>query len=206
MKTDVVLLSGGGMDSLVALAMMLHEFDRDSILLMHANYGQKAGPQEWTAVGHQARHYGLQHPIEMLLLTLYGSRLTGGEPVKADTPHYVPNRNMILIAYAAAAAMRLDCHRVAGGWQSGDTSCPDVQPHFLGLMEHALQHATDDWFRILAPLGPLTKYQIVGLGSDLEVPWHLTWSCFGGDEEPCGECQGCVRRELAFKRRDNNNG
>ena len=206
MNTEVVLLTGGGMDSLVALAALFQEFDRDGILLLHANYGQTAGPREWEAVLAQAKHYGLQHPIEMLLLTLYGSTMTGGEPVRPDMPHYVPNRNMILIAYAAAAAARLDCHRVAGGWQAGDTSCPDVQPQFIHLVERALQVGMDMPFRVLSPVGPLTKYQVVCLGSGLKVPWHLAWSCFEGDEEPCGECLGCTRRELAFKRRDNNDG
>ncbi len=45
----------------------------------------------------------------------------------------------------------------------------------------------------------LTKAQVVKIGLDLKVPYELTWSCYEGQEKPCGKCGTCIDRAEAFR-------
>ena len=51
---------------------------------------------------------------------------------------------------------------------------------------------------MLAPLIELSKADIVRLGSDLRVPWELTWSCYLGGDLACGVCDSCRLRLKGF--------
>jgi 7-cyano-7-deazaguanine synthase in queuosine biosynthesis len=44
----------------------------------------------------------------------------------------------------------------------------------------------------------LSKVQIVQRGRELGVPIDETWSCYMGDETPCGMCDSCRLREEAL--------
>jgi 7-cyano-7-deazaguanine synthase len=46
------------------------------------------------------------------------------------------------------------------------------------------------------------KHEIVKIGVPLGVPYHLTWSCYSGNEEHCGECGPCFMRRTAFERNE----
>ena len=43
-----------------------------------------------------------------------------------------------------------------------------------------------------------TKAQIVKIGLELKVPYELTWSCYEGNDKPCGTCGTCRDRQNAF--------
>ena len=43
-----------------------------------------------------------------------------------------------------------------------------------------------------------SKAQIVALGSKLQAPLELTWSCYKGLDKHCGKCGTCVERKEAF--------
>jgi len=42
------------------------------------------------------------------------------------------------------------------------------------------------------------KNKIVALGSELGVPFELTWSCYYNADRPCGACVSCIERAEAF--------
>ena len=44
----------------------------------------------------------------------------------------------------------------------------------------------------------MTKAEVVKIGLELKVPYELTWSCYEGNERPCGTCGTCRDRQTAF--------
>jgi len=57
-----------------------------------------------------------------------------------------------------------------------------------------------DKIRIEAPAIDLNKEEIVNLGIEVGAPMELSYSCYKGDDKPCGVCESCVRRKRAFKK------
>ena len=39
---------------------------------------------------------------------------------------------------------------------------------------------------------------VAALGTELDAPLHLTWSCYQGGDRPCGLCDACVLRARGF--------
>lgn len=193
----VILLNGGGMDSLVTLAFLLEEHAPEDVISLHYWYGQKAYPKEVEACIDMAKWYKVIAK-EAQTVELRGSSITNGTPTDYDLPHYVPQRNLILIACAAAFGQSIGVSVVAGGWQSGDTDCPDVQASWLDWVQDVVRQGGYPEFQLRTPLGPFTKDSVITTGDSLGVPWDLAWSCFYGDRLPCGVCLGCSRRRSAF--------
>jgi len=65
-------------------------------------------------------------------------------------------------------------------------------------MSQAIDLCDNGPARLYAPFQVWTKAQIVRRGADLKVPFHLTWSCYKGEEIHCGRCGTCVERAEAF--------
>ena len=55
-----------------------------------------------------------------------------------------------------------------------------------------------DPIEVRTPLLDLTKADIVRLGVSVNAPLELTWSCYRGDERPCGTCDACGLRAKGF--------
>jgi len=55
--------------------------------------------------------------------------------------------------------------------------------------------------KIHAPLGQMTKTQIIGKGLELGVDYSLTHSCYDPSEtgEACGQCDSCLLRLNGFR-------
>ena len=51
---------------------------------------------------------------------------------------------------------------------------------------------------VLHPLLELTHAYIIRRGIELDAPLHLTWSCYRGNDVPCGDCDSCVLRAKGF--------
>jgi len=51
---------------------------------------------------------------------------------------------------------------------------------------------------IRTPLISCTKEEIVRLGMAHDAPLHLTWSCYLGEDRPCGVCDACRLRAQGF--------
>ena len=45
----------------------------------------------------------------------------------------------------------------------------------------------------------VTDKQMIELGGQLDVPWHLAWSCRMHADRPCRVCAGCRRRIRSFE-------
>jgi 7-cyano-7-deazaguanine synthase len=201
------MLLSGGLDSVTALAWSLSQ----GYVVEHAlsfTYGQQH-IREIEAARAIAQHYGIAHDV-IELAPIQGSRLTnlGNIPQRRDlstidediAPTYVPNRNMIFLSYAASRALLGPSSILIGGWNAADGSnYPDCRDDFLAAAERTLQLATLRPFSIVRPLIDDDKPAIVRRAIALDVPIHLTWTCYLGGEAACGTCDACQLRLAAFR-------
>jgi 7-cyano-7-deazaguanine synthase len=206
-KSALVLLSGG-LDSVTALAWARQQeyVFRGTISFI---YGQRH-IREIDAASSVAAHYGLSHQV-VTLSAISGSLLTdlGDIPQGRDlsslsetiAPTYVPNRNMIFLAYAAAHSLLGDAMYLIGGWNAADAlNYPDCRDSFLASTEQTLRLATLREFTIIRPLIRDDKPAIVQRALALRAPIHLTWTCYLGEGLACGKCDACQLRIKAFQK------
>lgn len=203
----VVLTLSGGMDSAVLLYYLRSA--GDDVLCLSVDYGQRHR-KEIQAAARIAQINQCQYRLADLSAVrplLAGSSQTGDLDVPEG--HYaeesmkqtvVPNRNMILLALAGAWAVSQKADAVAYAAHAGDHAIyPDCRSEFADAMEVALRLC--DWRKVelLRPFVNSTKSDLVRLGTDLGVPFGMTWSCYKGLEKHCGKCGTCVERREAFE-------
>jgi 7-cyano-7-deazaguanine synthase len=211
----VIVIASGGLDSTV-LAYWLTAKDF-RLTLVSFDYGQRHRVELERAV-EIARRLDSAHKI--IDLTSLGELLTGSaltdSSVDVPNGHYtddsmkstvVPNRNAIMLDVAVSIAIAERADAVAFGAHAGDhTIYPDCRPEFVEQFTRTVEVANDgllpSGFQVLAPFLTLTKTDIVGMGTMLNVPFARTWSCYRGTNVHCGQCGTCVERREAFQ---NNN-
>ncbi|GIM27678.1 7-cyano-7-deazaguanine synthase [Clostridium polyendosporum] len=212
MKKAVVLLSGG-LDSTTALYLAKEQgFEVYSISF---NYGQRHN-KELECAKNIAEKAGVkQHIVVNTNMDAWGgSALTDesievpeGDENRKDIPvTYVPARNMIFLAYAASYAEVVGAQDVFIGVSQVDYSgYVDCREEFIKAMENAINMGTvcaveqGRKIKIHAPFMFMTKTQEIELGMKLGVDYSDTWTCYKGDELPCGECDSCLLRIKAFE-------
>jgi 7-cyano-7-deazaguanine synthase len=208
---DSVAVVSGGMDSVAMLYSLVHVRRRP--LVLSFNYGQKHSKELEFAACHAD---ALDLPHKIVDLTSVSSLLSNSALVgDAAVPegHYaddtmkatvVPNRNMIMIAIAAAACINYGGNLLGVGVHAGDHPVyPDCRPKFIDEVEQTLKTANVGFispdFRLYAPWLHRSKDFIVQQGELIGVPWGQTWSCYKGEELHCGLCGTCVERREAFE-------
>ncbi len=213
MKKAIVLLSGG-LDSSTTLAMA-HEEGYELYALTFL-YGQTHS-REIESAEKLAEHFDVdEHKILDIPLEEIGeSSLLGDEeeiPSHAEDEigdeipsTYVPARNIVLLSYALSYAESVDADAIFIGANARDYSgYPDCRPEFYDAFERMAEKGTKrgvegDPIDIRYPLIDMTKGDIVEKGTELNVPWELTWSCYEGGERACGECDSCKLRLKGFQ-------
>ena len=205
----VCLLSGGMDSSTLAYLARSRGYD---ILALHLNYGQRTEARELRAARAVAERLGVLEflPVSVEYLRLFGrSSLTDPsvaveqfDPAKPELPNtYVPFRNGNLLAIATSYAESRDAEAVFIGVQALDYSgYPDCRPQFIEAFQRVIDLGTADTtsIRLETPFVGLSKTDILRIGTDLGVPYDLTWSCYQGEEEACGVCGSCHFRQAAF--------
>ena len=117
---------------------------------------------------------------------------------------YVPARNTIFLSFALGYAEAIAAERVYIGVNALDYSgYPDCRPDYIQAIQEVFRLGTKQGrsgepIKIIAPLIDLKKTEILQLGNQLGVPWHLTWSCYAGNDIACGVCDSCQLRLAAF--------
>ena len=115
---------------------------------------------------------------------------------------YVPFRNGLFLASAASLAISKECEVIYYGAHADDAAgnaYPDCSSAFNRAINDAIFIGSGNQCRVEAPFVGLTKAQVVKIGLDLKVPYELTWSCYEGQEKPCGKCGTCIDRAEAFR-------
>ncbi len=204
-----VVVYSGGLDSTTLLYKLIAE--GTEVRCLGFNYGQRHR-KELERAADICESLGVPYQVvdmSGLAALLPGSSQTDYS-VEVPEGHYeeesmkktvVPNRNMIMLAMAAAHAIAMDIEWIAYAAHAGDHAIyPDCRPSFVNAMERAFQQS--DWkeVHLFAPyaLIGLDKGDIVAEGIRLGVPYEKTWTCYKGLEKHCGKCGSCRERKDAF--------
>jgi len=214
--TRAVALLSGGLDSGVALATW-RERGGEVALALTADYGQRAAAEEMRAARTLADRFGVAwRPLPLPWLG-DAARHAGSALVDADgelplqsvedpgdeqsaAAVWVPARNLVLIAAAAAhaEAWRADAIVVGFNREEAETF-PDNSASFVRSLESALADGARRSMKIASPTQAWTKREIVAEARQLGLARCDFWSCYAAGPEPCGVCESCARSDRAWQ-------
>ncbi len=215
-RMRAVALLSGGLDSATSMAMWLAQGDQVSLCLT-ADYGQRSAAMEATVAQSLARRYalewqGLQLPWLGQVAAGAGSALLpGGEELpqpkagslgdeQSAAQVWVPARNVVLLAAAAAYAESLQAQAVLVGFNLEEAQhFPDNSEAFLQAMEAALAWGTRNQVKVVSPTLGMDKPQIAAAARDLGLQPDELWSCYAAGPKPCGSCESCLRSQRAWQ-------
>ena len=215
-RRAVVLLSGG-LDSATTAAVGLAEgFDLHALSI---DYGQRHR-FELTAARRIAASLGIKHHVTVSvgLGSLGGSALTdeievpqdrGDDEIATGIPvTYVPARNTVFLSLALGCAEVIGAADLFMGVNAVDYSgYPDCRPEFIAAFERTANLATkagvegSSTFRIHTPLIRCSKAEIIRWGTELNVDYSLSHTCYTPNEKgvSCGRCDACLLRLKGFR-------
>lgn len=215
MAEPVVVLLSGGLDSSVLLHHVVREFCSSAVSAISYCYGQRHSRElicaKWQAdAAHVAEHRLIDISFVGDLARDTSSLVNGGKAVpdldqvpddeRDQPPTYVPNRNMMLLAIAAAYAEGKGARNLFYGAQAQDEyGYWDCTEQFLERINAVLALNRRDAVTVSAPFVSKSKADIVRLGVELGVDFLHTWSCYRGGAIACGRCPTCVERLNAFR-------
>jgi len=214
MKKAISVMSGG-LDCTVATSVYDKDYEIHAITF---NYGQKASEQEIKASGKICEKMGWNHYVVDLpwLAQISNSSLNTSEEIPEVTEEdlnniekssetasnvWVPARNTVFTSIALSYAESIGAEIIIVGWngEEGETF-PDNSKEYLEEFNELIEVGSPDKIRIEAPAIDLNKEEIVELGIEVGAPMELSYSCYKGEEKPCGVCESCMRRKRAFKK------
>lgn len=210
MKKAIVLCSGG-MDSCVTTAIANKNY---SLALLHLNYGQLTEKRELKAFKDIAEFYNVNERLIIdigFLKQIGGSSLTDRKMKLSENQDidrdevpdsYVPFRNANILSMAVSWAEVIGAEKIFVGAVEEDSSgYPDCRDVFFKAYNEMLDLGTKPSTKIVieTPLIHMTKSEIISLGTKLNAPLYLSWSCYQHEEKACGVCDSCQLRLRGFR-------
>ena len=214
MKKAISVFSGG-LDCTVATCVYDNDYEIHAITF---NYGQKAFAQELKASKKICEEMGWTHEVIDLpwLSDISNSSLNTDDNIpevseddlddldkSSETASnvWVPARNTVFTSIALSYAESIGAEIIIVGWNNEEgLTFPDNSEEFLNEFNELIKVGSPDKIRIEAPAINLNKEELVELGVKVGAPMKLSYSCYKGEDEPCGVCESCVRRNRAFKK------
>jgi 7-cyano-7-deazaguanine synthase len=220
-----IVLFSGGQDSTVSLAWALERFAR--VETIGFDYGQRHKVELEARLKVRARmpalrpawaeRLGDDHVVRLdALAALSNTALTRDIAIEiAETglpTTFVPGRNLVFFAFAAALAYRRGAkHLVAGMCETDYSGYPDCRDDTIKAMQLALNLGMDRRFVIHTPLMWIDKAATFGLAQDIggaafiDLLVEDTHTCYLGDRSQrhdwgygCGTCPACRLRADGF--------
>lgn len=200
----------GGMDSTLSAYMMKNE--AYEIIAVHFNYAQRTQTKELECFHAVCDDLNVKnrYVLDLDFFKQLGASALTDENLEVPTGGveegvpitYVPFRNGIFLSMAAAIAEKEGAEAISIGVVEEDSSgYPDCRESYIKSMEQSINLGTKETtnIQIHMPLVNLKKSQIVQKSLDLNVPLHLTWSCYKNEDEACGVCDSCRLRLKGFE-------
>lgn len=208
-KSKFVHIFSGGLDSTVLLYDLLNQGHK--VTCIHFQYGSKHNKAELDCAKKTCEITGTPFfvfDLESLFSYFHSTLLKRGGPIPKGyytdstmQSTVVPFRNGILLSIAAGFAESIDYEAISYGAHSGDHAIyPDCRPVFVKAISQAIMEGTYKKIRLTAPYLHMSKSAIVTRGSELKVPFQMTWTCYNGNAKAghCGKCGSCSERIEAF--------
>ena len=214
MKKAISVMSGG-LDCTVATAVYDKDYDIHAITF---DYGQKAATQEIRASKEICEKMGWSHEMINLdwLSRISNSSLNTDDDIpevdendldnldkSSETASnvWVPARNTVFTSITLSYAESIGAEIIIVGWNGEEgATFPDNSKEYLDEFNELISVGSPEKIRIEAPAIELDKEEIVKLGLEVGAPMELSYSCYKGEEIPCGVCESCMRRKRAFKK------
>ncbi|HEX4157394.1 MAG TPA: 7-cyano-7-deazaguanine synthase QueC [Rhizomicrobium sp.] len=225
-----LVLFSGGQDSTTCLAWALGRFPR--VETVGFDYGQRhavelsARPAILTRIRSEfpdwAPALGADHVLPLgLLSAIGGSALIAGGDQDENPPKlhglpatFVPGRNILFLAAAAALAWRRGIRHLVGGMCETDYSgYPDCRRDTIDAMARALGLGMNAQFEIHTPLMWIDKADTWALAEALggkkfvQLIVDETVTCYAGDRSlrhdwgyGCNACAACELRARGYER------
>lgn len=220
----VLVLLSGGQDSTTCLFWARREFPNSPVYALTAHYGQRH-QAEVGAAAHIAGLAGVSgHDVVDLAPVLAGAEsalVRPGLDIEAsggfrdvEAPgglptSFVPGRNLVFLAVAAAYAARRRCQAIVlGVCQTDYSGYPDCRLDFVRSMTAAIRSSLPTELQdieVYTPLLNATKADTVRLMSDLAKEDGNAWmalqmsvTCYHGRSPGCGACPACLLRAKGF--------
>ncbi len=221
-----LVLFSGGQDSTICLAWALERYER--VETLGFDYGQRHRIElEQRAVLRDAlvaikpqwrQRLGPDHVLDLSVLgAISDTALTSDKAIEMGAKNlpntFVPGRNLIFLAFAAALAYRRGLTRIVGGMCETDFSgYPDCRDDAIKAMQVALNIGMESRFVLETPLMWIDKAQSWALAEQLGGPALIeaivehSHTCYLGERGVrhdwgygCGECPACKLRAQGFK-------
>jgi 7-cyano-7-deazaguanine synthase len=207
-----IVLSSGGLDS--STCLYIAKSKGYQLYALSFDYGQRH-VKELECSKKVCNYAGVFEHRILTLPTPKGSALTENidiptdrnlEAMSKEIPiSYVPARNTVFIALALQYAEEIDADAIYTGVTAIDFSgYPDCRPEYIRAWQNLIDLATKKTveggkIELCTPLLQLYKAEIIDWGTELGVPYDLSWSCYNGRTQACGVCDSCVLRRRGFK-------
>lgn len=225
-NNKAVVICSGGLDSAVALGEVLARMSNPSradaicdVTLLYFKYGALAEQKELKALASLYNYYNCNSKyshvtfrtkiMDMTWLKEIGNStltsedeklVTNGEHALEKATEWVPARNLAMISATASLCDAEGIGYIVLGLNREESGAfNDNSTEFCDALNKALALGTKQRPKILCPLGNYMKSDIVRRGERLNVPMHLTWSCYRGGNSRCGCCGPCLSVKAAFK-------
>lgn len=197
------MLLSGGIDSACCLYLAKAE---DAVpYCLNFDYGQRHR-REIKSAKRIAREAGCPYLLCKVNFPWKGSSLVDAgmniptQRGRGIPSTYVPARNIIFLSFALSYAEVIGAGAIFIGANARDFSgYPDCRPEFYRAFKGAAKAGLKNkHIQICTPLLYKSKAEIIELGHKLGVPYQWTWSCYRGEERPCGVCDSCRFRAKGF--------
>ncbi len=209
-----IVLFSSGLDSTVAFMEAYNKCDE--VFCVTFDYGQRAVINELSFAQAICERFKVGHiVINLPWYRTFRGALTGGSAVpkisgdelddKEITQRtagqvWVPARNVVFLSIGSALAENYRFDLVVTGFDAEEASTfPDNTIEFVEKFNDMLKLGTLAHPQVYTPLISMNKAEIVERGIEINAPLEWSWSCYQGNERPCGVCESCRRRARAFE-------
>jgi 7-cyano-7-deazaguanine synthase len=207
-KPKSIVIYSGGLDS----TCLLYRINKTSeVLSLIFNYGQRHSIEIERAIENCVK---LNIPYKVLDISFFkdiassSALLDHSKEIPnirdiaghAQPPTYVPNRNMMFLSIATAAAESAGADRVYYGAAEVDTHSGhwDCSLDFLSYINKTISLNREHQISIEAPYITFSKASIIKDGIENGVDFKNTHTCYKGEEVSCGTCSSCSSRIQGF--------